>query len=54
MIIHLLPCGYYAADVRLNLNGLQTTFRVTSARREWVMAMAMTKIANILKQLEEN
>ena len=54
MILHLLPCGHYAADVRLNLNGLQTTFRVTSARREWAMAMAMTKIANILKQLEEN
>lgn len=49
MILHLLPTGYWAADVRLNLNGLQTTFRIESARREWAMASAVLQIKNILE-----
>ena len=49
MILHLLPTGYWAADVRLNLNGLQTTFRIESAKREWAMASAVARIKNILE-----
>jgi hypothetical protein len=52
MTLHFLPCGHWAADVRLNLgSGFETTFRVTSARREWAMAMAMARVSAILKQL---
>lgn len=52
MTLHFLPCGHWAADVRLNLgSGFETTFRVTSARREWAMEMAMARVSAILKQL---
>lgn len=49
MTLHFLPCGYWAADVRLNLNGLQTTFRIESAKREWAMASAIVKIKKLLE-----
>ena len=49
MILFLLPSGYWAADVRLNLNGLVTTFRVESSCRQWAMQMAMQKAFSILE-----
>lgn len=51
MTLHLLPCGHWAADIRLNVGELQTTFRVISARRDWAMQMAMVKTNKILEQL---
>ena len=48
MVLHLLPSGYWAADVRLNLNGLVTTFRVESSCRRWAMQMAMAHAYSIL------
>lgn len=51
MTLHRLPCGYWAADVRLTLGESQTMFRITSARRSWAMAMATARVSAILKQL---
>ena len=48
MVLHLLPSGNWAADVRLNLNGLQTCFRVESSRRQWAMQMALARAYSIL------
>lgn len=48
MVLHLLPSGYWAADVRLNLNGLTTSFRVESVSRQWAMQMAMQRASSIL------
>lgn len=52
MTLHLLPCGHWAADIRLNVGELQTTFRVTSARRAWAMQMAIQKANKILEQFK--
>lgn len=52
MTLHLLPCGHWAADIRLNVGELQTTFRVISARRVWAMQMAIAKANKILEQLK--
>ena len=53
MVLHLLPSGYWAADVRLNLNGLQTCFRVESSRRQWAMKMAMQRAFQILSEFSK-
>ncbi len=51
MVLHLLPSGYWAADVRLNLNGLTTTFRVESVHRQWAMQMALARVSSILSEI---
>lgn len=51
MVLHLLPSVYWAADVRLNLNGLTTTFRVESSCRQWAMQMAMAHAFSILSEI---
>jgi len=52
MTLHYLPCGHWAADIRLNVGELQTTFRVISARRDWAMQMAMARANKILEQFK--
>ena len=52
MTLHLLPCGHWAADIRLNVGELQTTFRVISARRVWAMQMAIQKVKTLLETLK--
>jgi hypothetical protein len=51
MSLFLLPSGYWAADVRLDLNGLTTTFRVESVRRQWAMQMAIARAFQILSAI---